>query len=115
MSDDAVNNLGWTFSDIAAFTGMTVSGVANWRNRYRDTFPKPIGRNGVALVFDPVDVRNWLDNNTTFFDVDHTEKTKGSNIPVLAYVSNRVWYHATDDTESYPFSAVAFEAMKEQP
>ena len=63
MSDDAVNNLGWTFSDIAAYTGKTVSGVANWRNRYRDTFPKPIGRNGVALVFDPVDVRTWLDNN----------------------------------------------------
>jgi hypothetical protein len=63
MSDDAVNNLGWTFSDIAAFTGMTVSGVANWRNRYRDSFPKPIGRDGVALVFDPIEVRTWLENN----------------------------------------------------
>ena len=63
MSDDAVNNLGWTFSDIAAFTGMSVSGVANWRNRYRDSFPKPIGRNGVALVFDPLEVRTWLDKN----------------------------------------------------
>jgi hypothetical protein len=63
MSDDSVNNLGWTFSDIAAFAGMSVSGVANWRNRYRDSFPKPIGRNGVALVFDPLEVRAWLDKN----------------------------------------------------
>jgi len=63
MSDDAVNNVGWTLSDIAEFFGMSTSGVANWRNRYSDSFPKPIGRNGVAWVFDPTEVRRWLDNN----------------------------------------------------
>lgn len=48
----------------------------------------------------------WLDNNTTFFDVDHSEKIEGPNIPILAGVSQRIWYHATDDTESWPFSAL---------
>ena len=72
MSDDAVNNLGWTFSDIAAQTGMSVSGVANWRNRYRDTFPKPIGRSGVALVFDPIEVRKWLANNPQLTESSQT-------------------------------------------
>ena len=72
MSDDAVNNLGWTFSDIAAQTGMSVSGVANWRNRYRDSFPKPIGRSGVALVFDPIEVRKWLANNPQLTESSQT-------------------------------------------
>lgn len=63
MSDNALNNVGWTFSDIAEFTGMSTSGVANWRNRNPDSFPKPIGRNGVAWVFDPTEVRKWLDNS----------------------------------------------------
>lgn len=44
----------------------------------------------------------WLDNNTTFYDVN----SAGSNVPVLASVSKRIWYHATDDQRSYPFSAV---------
>jgi predicted DNA-binding transcriptional regulator AlpA len=80
MSDDAVNNLGWTFSDIAAQTGMSVSGVANWRNRYRDSFPKPIGRSGVALVFDPIEVRKWLANNpqlTESFQTIDKSSTEG--------------------------------------
>jgi predicted DNA-binding transcriptional regulator AlpA len=68
MSDDTVTNLGWTLSDIATQTGMSVSGVANWRNRYRDSFPKPIGRSGVALVFDPVEVRKWLDDHKHLTD-----------------------------------------------
>lgn len=68
MSDDTLTNLGWTFSDIATQTGMSVSGVANWRNRYRDSFPKPIGRSGVALVFDPSEVRKWLDDHKNLTD-----------------------------------------------
>ena len=48
----------------------------------------------------------WLDNNTTFYDVDADWPVDGHNIPVLASVSKRIWYHATDDTTSYPFSAV---------
>lgn len=43
----------------------------------------------------------WLNSNTTFYD------TAESNAPVLASVSTRIWYHATDDQESYPFSEVA--------
>jgi predicted nuclease with TOPRIM domain len=46
----------------------------------------------------------WLDNNTTFYDTDK------SDAPLLASVSRRIWYHATNDTESYPFSRVIKEA-----
>lgn len=51
-------------------------------------------------------LRYWLDNNTTFYDVDADWPVEGHNIPVLAQVSNRIWYHATDDMTSYPFSKV---------
>ena len=60
-------------------------------------------------------LREWLDNNTTFYDVvsDGPEScTSGPNIPVLASVSKRIWYHATDDQTSYPFSTVADAARK---
>jgi hypothetical protein len=46
-------------------------------------------------------LREWLDSNTTFYD------TAESQAPVLASVSKRIWYHATDDQTSYPFSNVA--------
>ncbi len=76
MSNDALNNVGWTFSDIAEFTGMSTSGVANWRNRNPDSFPKPIGRNGVAWVFDPTEVRKWLENNPHLTEsLQATDKT----------------------------------------
>jgi len=59
-------------------------------------------------------MREWLDSNTTFYDVDADYDVEGRNIPTLAQVSARIWYHATDDTKSYPFSAVvaAAEAIK---
>ena len=46
-------------------------------------------------------LRAWLDDNTTFYNTDE------SSAPVLASVSKRIWYHATDDKVSYPFSHVA--------
>jgi hypothetical protein len=56
-----------------------------------------------------------LDNNTMFYDVD-CSLIDGTNtlpnVPVLASVSKRIWYHATDDCESYPFSDV-LEALGE--
>lgn len=51
-------------------------------------------------------LRDWMRNNLTFYN------TAESDGPVLASVSKRIWYHATDDTESYPFDAVADAAMK---
>jgi len=61
-------------------------------------------------------VRTWLDSNTTFYDVDADWPVEEHNIPVLAQVSNRIWYHATDDCTSYPFSAVVDAATgKTQP
>jgi hypothetical protein len=45
----------------------------------------------------------WLDNNSISCD---------NGKPVLSTVSRRIWYHATDDIENYPFSAVIAAAMK---
>lgn len=58
-------------------------------------------------------LRHWLDNNTTFMDVDADWPVEGNNIPTLVQVSNRIWYHATDDQTSYPFSAVIDAALAE--
>ena len=75
-------------------------------------------RNAVVAAIDALtkdaERMRWLDKNTTFFNVDHTEPVRGANIPILSSVSARIWYHATDDTESYPLSAVVDAAMKEQ-
>ena len=57
------------------------------------------------------EARLWLDNNTTFYDVS----PDGPNVPVLASVSKRIWYHATDNQESYPFSAVIDAAPPASP
>ena len=56
---------------------------------------------------------NFVDKNMIFYDVDADSLIYAPNIPVLASVSNRIWYHATDDTKSCPFSAVIDAAMKE--
>lgn len=57
-----------------------------------------------AAKDDAAQLRRWLDSNTTFYNTDE------SSAPVLASVSKRIWYHATDDTDSFPFSAVAARA-----
>ena len=57
-------------------------------------------------------LRDFVDKNMTFYDVDADSLVDAPNIPVLAQVSNRIWYHATDDTKSCPFSAVIDAAMK---
>ena len=62
-------------------------------------------------------LRNFVDNNMTFYDVDADWPVDAKNVPVLAQVSDRIWYHATDDTKSYPFSKVidaAIRAMKKE-
>jgi hypothetical protein len=52
-------------------------------------------------------MREWLDNNATFYEPET------SNRPILAMTSKRIWYHATDDQESYPFSNVVDKAIGE--
>ena len=47
----------------------------------------------------------WLDNNTTFCDDGKL---------VLASVTKRIWYHATDDTKAYPFSKVIQAALNQE-
>lgn len=59
-----------------------------------------------ALLDKWVQLRDWLDHNTTFYN------TAESTGPVLAEVSKRIWYHATDDVTSYPFSEVARRAVQ---
>ena len=71
----------------------------------------------VAALTKDAERMRWLDKNTTFFNVDHTEPVRGANIPTLSSVSTRIWYHATDDTDSSPLSAVvdaAIAASKEK-
>lgn len=46
-------------------------------------------------------LQEFVDSNMTFYD---TDKSSG---PALSEVSKRIWYHATDDVKSYPFSEVA--------
>ena len=48
----------------------------------------------------------WLDNHTTFYDNNE------SDAPVLVAASERIWYHASDDVESYPFSKVIEAALE---
>lgn len=50
-------------------------------------------------------ILEWLDKNTTFYDVA-PYAADSPNVPTLASVSKRIWYHATDDQLSWPFSKV---------
>jgi hypothetical protein len=59
------------------------------------------------------ELEGWLNSKTTYYDVD----TEDRQYPVLADLSRvlrtaRIWYHATDDTSSYPFSEVIDRALK---
>ena len=65
-----------------------------------------------AAERDAASLRHWLDNNTAFYNVDADWPVEGPNIPVLAQVSERIWYHATDDIKSYPFSAAIDRAIE---
>lgn len=56
-------------------------------------------------------MRYWLDNNTIHYDVDPDWPVEGNNMPVLQQVSNRIWYHATNDIRSWPFSEVIDAAI----
>jgi len=48
-------------------------------------------------------IEEWLDNNTIHSDAKDCLDCEGI---VLAEVSKRIWYHATDDEQSWPFSEV---------
>lgn len=52
------------------------------------------------------EIESWLDSHMTYYDVDENAPREGTNIPALASVSRRIWYHATDDQTGYPFSEV---------
>ena len=54
-------------------------------------------------------LRAWLDNNMT-----HYNTAEAGARPILAEFGKRVWYHVTDDDDSFPFSA-AIDAAKEKP
>ena len=54
-------------------------------------------------------MRAWLNNNMT-----HYNTAEAGARPILAEFGKRVWYHVTDDTESFPFSAALALAQLEQ-
>ena len=76
MSDSSESKPGWTLADIAEYVGKSASAVSNWRTRFEDTFPKPISRDGVALVFSPLEIQKWLEDNKHLTkntpDLDHS-------------------------------------------
>ena len=45
------------------------------------------------------EIFEWLRNNMTFYNTGESDR------PVLASVSSRIWYHATDST-AHPFDKV---------
>lgn len=55
---------------------------------------------------------SWLGSNMTFYDVNTQCSTQHPNIPVLASVSKRIWYHATDNQLDFPFSQVVRSALQ---
>ena len=59
------------------------------------------------------EVEAFVDGNMTFYDVNTQCSTQHPNIPVLASVSKRIWYHATDNQLDFPFSQVVRSALKE--
>ena len=76
-------------------------------------FARQLERELAAAQAEIAALRNFVDKNMTFYDVDAAALMDSPNIPVLAHVSNRIWYHATDNTKSYQFSAVIDAAIKE--
>ena len=50
------------------------------------------------------EIREWLQNNMTFYNTSESDR------PVLADVSKRIWYHATDSV-AYPFDSVIDESL----
>ena len=60
-------------------------------------------------------MRRWVNNNMTFYDVEPDGPdvfTSGPNIPTLAGVSKRIWYHATDNQTVSLFSDVIDAAIR---
>lgn len=103
-----VARLGEALGDAARELGQVAGPVANRIRVYRADWQARIEAaeaRAAAAEADDARLREWLDNNTTFYNVDADWPVEGPNIPILAQVSKRIWYHATDDETSYPFSA----------
>lgn len=96
MSDISDNKPGWTLADIAEYAGKSTSAISNWRTRFDDTFPKPISRDGVALVFSPLEVQKWLEINKHLtkntpdllssglsFEIKHLEKNLWKSLDIV--------------------------------
>jgi len=94
MSDISENKPGWTLAEIAEYVGKSTSAVSNWRIRFEDTFPKPISRDGVALVFDPVEIKKWLKNTQLLIEVkresDTTQAFEMKNLEEKVWNSNDI-------------------------
>lgn len=106
-------------ADLAAANAQVLDLVARMTFIKGGDIPRTIEAARAALVLRCRDLeaelaalRDWLDNSTTYYDTAEADRFIDVQ-PVLAAVSKRIWYHATDDQASYPFSAVAGRAIKE--
>ena len=57
---------------------------------------------------------DWLDNNMKFKDATQGGLDVSDGSPALASVSKRLWYFATDDMDSHPFSEVVMRAIEDR-
>jgi hypothetical protein len=111
MSDtprtDAARIIAWGEGGIENSTGFSVTPVG---------FSRYLERELAAAQAKISAMRRWVNNNMTFYDVEPDGPdvcTSGPNIPTLAAVSKRIWYHATDNQTVSLFSEVIDAAMKE--
>lgn len=52
-----------TTSEIAQLAGVSTAAVSQWRKRHPDTFPEALPGKGRAILFNRIDVLNWLKDN----------------------------------------------------
>lgn len=62
-------------------------------------------------------LRHWLNTSMTYYDViasmTYYDVIEGNERPMLQSVSKRIWYHATDNRESFPFAELIDAARKQ--
>jgi hypothetical protein len=73
---------------------------AAWSRQYGNAEHAPMWTEDAAAlerVLKDAERYRWLRASVTYYNVDADWPVEAPNIPVHAQVSDRIWYHATDD------------------